>query len=236
MRKLINTFTLKIIRKVKREPDYSLDSQIDGLDVLQILFRRMILVMRGSFFKIFLKKSKGFLFLGSHVSIKHPQYMEIGRGVTIEDHVLIDSLSVNGIQLGDNVKVARLSTIECTGVIKNLGVGLSIGNNSAIGAYSYLGAQGGIRIGENVIMGPRVNFHSENHNYSDLTIPIRLQGESRIGITVEDNCWIGAGCILLDGAYVEQGSIIASGSVVNKRFPAYSVLGGVPARILKQRA
>jgi len=235
MRNFISNFTMKIIRKVKHDPNYSLDSHLGGDAVLQILFRRFFQVIRGFFFKLFLKKAKGFLFLGFHVSIKHPQYMEIGRGVTIEDHVSIDALSVNGIKLADNVKIARLSTIECTGVIKNLGVGISIGANSAVGAYSYLGAQGGICIGENVIMGPRVNFHSENHNYDDINIPIRLQGESRKGIVVEDNCWIGAGSIFLDGAHIEQGSIVAAGSVVNKRFPAFSVLGGVPARILKQR-
>jgi acetyltransferase-like isoleucine patch superfamily enzyme len=91
----------------------------------------------------------------------------LGRSVIIEDFVKIDALSKRGIQLGNNVKNCSLYKPLNVLVSSELGEGISIGSSSAIGAYSYFGWSGGCVIGEDVIMGPRVNFHSENHNYSD---------------------------------------------------------------------
>jgi len=100
---------------------------------------------------------------------------------------------------------------------------------------SFVGCQGGVNIGENVIMGPRVNIHSENHNFEDINIPIKDQGVSRKGININNNCWVGAGVIFLDGVTIGEGCVIAAGSVVNKSFPKNSIIAGVPARILKTR-
>ena len=173
--------------------------------------------------------------MGRNVSLLYPQLISVGYAVIIEDHVTLDALSQKGITLGDNVTIAKHTTIQCTGVIRHLGIGLTIGDNSAIGAYSFLGAQGGITIGENVIMGPRVGLHAENHLYDDPTIPIRLQGERRQGIVIEDNCWIGASSIILDGVQIGYGSVIAAGSVVTKNVAPYSVMAGVPARLIRIR-
>jgi acetyltransferase-like isoleucine patch superfamily enzyme len=231
----LRRLTQNLIRFLKKDSSYKIDSFLTAGDLIQINIRRAMALFRG-FFRTFFRKGRGgFLFLGSRVVFRHSHLLSLGRGVVIEDFVTIDALSKKGIQFGDNVKIARFTTIECTGVIRNIGEGVIIGSNSAIGAYSYIGGQGGIRIGENVIMGPRVNFHSENHNYEDLHIPIRLQGETREGIIVEDDCWVGAGSIILDGSYLEKGCIVAAGSVVNKQFPAYSIVGGVPAKIIRSR-
>ena len=227
--------TQKLIQFLKKDPSYQLDPSLTTGDLLQINVRRACSLMRG-FVRTFLRiKQRGFLFLGKQVVFHHSRLLTLGRSVIIEDFVKIDALSKRGIQLGNNVKIARYTTIECTGVIRNLGEGISIGSSSAIGAYSYLGGQGGVVIGEDVIMGPRVNFHSENHNYSDLELPIRLQGETREGIIIEDDCWVGSGVIFLDGSWLERGCVVAAGSVVNTHFPANSVIGGIPAKIIKSR-
>ncbi|HMN28579.1 MAG TPA: hypothetical protein PKE45_10540, partial [Caldilineaceae bacterium] len=101
---------------------------------------------------------KGILLIGANVRVKFPQLLSVGRSTILEDGVIIDALSEQGVRLGDNVTIAKFATIQCTGVIRNLGVGLTIGDNSAVGAYSFLGAQGGILIGKNVIMGPKVSL------------------------------------------------------------------------------
>lgn len=193
-------------------------------------------MLHGNWTRLWLGESHGTLFVGRGVSLRHPQLIVAGRSVIIEEHVTIDALSQQGVTLGDNVTIAKFTTIQCTGVIRALGVGLTIGSNSAIGAYSFLGAQGGIVIGNDVIMGPRVSFHAENHRYDDPAVPIRLQGETRRGIVVEDDCWIGAGAIILDGVQIGRGAVIAAGSVVTKDVAPYTVVGGSPARVLKQRA
>ncbi|MCL4262481.1 MAG: acyltransferase [Anaerolineae bacterium] len=233
---MIHTLAEKAIQYLKQDTDYRLDPQLTGRVLLQVLFYRVCMMIRGSWCGLWLRQNKGKLFVGSGVTLRHPQNISIGHSVIFEDYVTIDALSYNGVVLGDNVTIARFSTIQCTGVIRAIGVGLRIGNNSAVGAYSFIGAQGGIEIGDNVIMGPRVNLHAENHIYEDLGLPIRLQGETRQGIIVEDDCWIGSGTIILDGVHIKQGCVIAAGSVVTKDIPAYSVVAGVPARIIKHRA
>jgi acetyltransferase-like isoleucine patch superfamily enzyme len=224
-----------VIKNLKQDPTYQLDRTLAGLVLWQLLHYRGVALLRGVWRSIRLRPQGGKLFLGKAVSLRHPQFLSVGRSVIIEDYVMIDALSHEGVILGNNVTIARGVIIQCTGVIRSLGVGLRIGDNSAVGAYSFLGAQGGIVIGCNVIMGPRVNFHAENHRYERADVPIRMQGESRQGIVVDDDCWIGAGSIILDGVHIGKGCVVAAGSVVTKSVPPYSVVAGVPARIVRQR-
>ncbi len=227
--------TQATIRRLKRDPTYTLDLGLSGRTLYQVLAYRLAAVIRSGWYRFRIQNQGGIFFIGSHVTIRHPHMLSIGRSVIIEDYVFIDPLSEQGVRLGHNVTIARYSTIQCTGVIQHLGVGLTIGDYSAVGAYSFLGAQGGISIGSNVIMGPYVSFHAENHAYQRLDAPIRAQGVSRRGIVVEDDCWIGARCTILDGVHIERGCVIAAGSVVTKSVPAYSIVAGVPARVIKSR-
>jgi acetyltransferase-like isoleucine patch superfamily enzyme len=65
--------------------------------------------------------------------------------------------------------------------------------------------------------------------------PIRLQGVTRKGIRIGNNCWIGSKVTILDGVTIGDGCILAAGTVVTKSFPANSIIGGVPAKIIKSR-
>lgn len=225
----------RAIRFLKKDPHYHLDATLTPLVLWQLLLYRGSMIVRGTLRRWRLSKCGLPLFLGRHVTLRHPHLIRMGKSTIIEDFVTIDALSANGVNLGDNVTIAKYATIQCTGVIRALGEGLTIGNNSAVGAYSFIGAQGGIKIGANVIIGPRVNFHAENHNYADIDKPIRLQGETRKGITIDDDCWIGANSIILDGVHIGSGCVVGAGSVVAQSVPSHSVVVGVPARVVKQR-
>ncbi len=225
----------RIIQNLKGDSSYQIDSNLGYRQILSILVYRGRAILKGFYTQLWLRKCSGKLMVGDKVRIQHPSLVQVGRSVIIEEYVSIDALSTTGITIGDNVTIAKHSTIQCTGVIRKLGVGLNIGNDSAIGAYSFIGAQGGVTIGANVIMGPKVSFHAENHNFDDPETPIRLQGESRKGIIVEDDCWIGAGTIILDGVKIEEGCVIAAGSVVTKSVPAFSIMAGVPAKLIRSR-
>jgi acetyltransferase-like isoleucine patch superfamily enzyme len=228
---IINT----LVNFIKKSSDYEIDEKIGPIQLINVLIRRTVFLLRGFIYRIFLRRSKGFLFIGSHVKLNNPRFISVGRGVSIDDGVVIEALSKNGVVLGDNVSLGKGTIIQCTGVIKNLGEGIVIGENSGISPNGFFGAQGGINIGNDVIMGPWVSFHSENHNFENPLIPIRLQGETRKGIVVEDDCWIGAKSTILDGVHIGKGSIVAAGSVVNKDFPPFSIIGGAPAKIIKSR-
>ncbi len=231
---MIHQLVEKTIQRLKHDANYKLDPALTGRILFQVASYRGGDWLRGRWRRLGVKV-EGVFFVGKQVVLRHPQLIAVGRSVIIEDYVTINALSQEGVVLGDNVTIAKFTTIQCTGVIRSLGVGLRIGNNSAIGAYSFIGAQGGVSIGNNVIMGPRVSIHAENHRYEDPRIPIRLQGETRQGIIIEDDCWIGAGAIILDGVHIESGCVVAAGSVVTKDVPAYAIVAGVPARIIKYR-
>jgi len=79
-----------------------------------------------------------------------------------------------------------------------------------------------------------VSIYTENHNFEGGGI-IRDQGVTRSFVRIEDDCWIASNAVILAGVTIGKGSVVAAGSVVTKDVPAYSVVGGVPARVIKSR-
>jgi acetyltransferase-like isoleucine patch superfamily enzyme len=231
---MIKNLINKIIRKLGKT-DYEIDDSLSAYDIITILLSKTLAIIRGSFLRLSLKESKGLVFLGTRSKIKFKHKIKIGRTITIGDNVEINALSKNGIVIGNNVSIHRNTIIECTGVIRRLGVGLIIGNNVGIAQNCFIQVRGEVIIGNNVIFGPGVSIFSENHVYLDPDIPIVQQGEIRKGVVIEDNVWIASGATILDGVLIGNNSIIAAGSVVNKDVPPYAIVGGVPAKIIKFR-
>ena len=97
------------------------------------------------------------------------------------------------------------------------------------------GAAGGIEIGDDVVAGQFIRFHSENHNYNDLTKLIREQGVSHKGIKIDNNCWIGGRCGVFDSAELGDGCVVGANAVITKKFPDNVVVAGIPAKIVQNR-
>ncbi len=226
----------RLIQHLKSDPTYHLDPALGSADLLAILWRRGCAFLRGLlFWRWRVAGAAGALFVGQRVQIWHARHLYLGRSVTIEDDVRIDALSSEGVRLGDNVSIGKYSIIEATGILTHLGKGFRIGANSNLGDYNFVGAAGGVTIGQNVLIGQRVSFHSENHVFADPDRLIKAQGVSHHGIVVEDDVWLGATVVILDGVTVGQGAVVAAGSVVTADVPAYAVVGGVPARVIRWR-
>ncbi len=83
--------------------------------------------------------------------------------------------------------------------------GIRIGRNSLIGEYSIIRGQGGVTIGDRVYTSPFTQILAVNHVVDDPDVPFTAQGITAEGIVVEDDVWLGAGCILTDGVHVEKG-------------------------------
>ena len=230
MRRLIN----RIIQKLGRE-NYQMDPEISIHSLIIIMVSRSFQLIRGFWLKLFLKRSTGLIFLGRRCKIIHCNKISIGKSLTLGDNTEINALSRQGVIIGDNVSILKNTIIECTGVIRNLGEGLTIGNNVGIAQNCFIQVRGPVVIGNDVIFGPNVSVFSENHIFDDPNLPVSRQGETRRGVTIEDGVWIGTRAVILDGVTVGKNSIVAAGSVVNQDVPAYSIVGGVPAKILKQR-
>jgi acetyltransferase-like isoleucine patch superfamily enzyme len=215
--------------------NYEVDKNITNKDLIINLMSKLFPMLRGSVLKLFIKSSQGLIFLGRHTKIRYKNKIQAGRTLTIGDYVEINALSKEGIKIGNNVSVHRNSIIECTGVIRSLGIGLEIGNNVGIAQNCFIQVRGKIIIGDNVIFGPGVSVFSENHIFEDPDLPVSVQGETRKGVIIEDGVWIGTQAVILDGVRIGKNSIVAAGSVVNKDVPPYSIVGGVPAKIIRFR-
>lgn len=109
------------------------------------------------------------------------------------------------------------------------GHNLSIGDNSGLGENCRIGS--GTIIGNNVMMAPDVIICTENHKYTKEA----YDGFEKESVFIEDNVWIGYRVIILPGVRVGKNAIIGAGAVVTGDVPPYSVVGGVPARVLKMR-
>ena len=127
--------------------------------------------------------------------------------MSINNRCYIDALSINGIELGNNVSVGPNTKIECTGNLQHLGKGLMVGNDVGLGSDNFYGCAGGITIGSDSIVGNFVSFHSENHVFEDVGKPIRLQGVTHSGIDIGRNCWIGAKSTILDALTMQKHTI-----------------------------
>ena len=225
----------RAIAGLKREPAYRLDANLSNRQLATILWHRTRQLVRGWPLRLSAASVHGPVFRGRHVVVEHAAQLRSGASLILEDNVFINALSRDGILLGSNVTIARGATLMCTGVIAELGVGITVGDRVAIGAGSFLAGQGGIRIGNDVLTGPGVRILSENHEFDDRTRLIRSQGVKRLGISIGDDCWIGAGVTIVDGVHIGSGCIVAAGAVVTHDLPPRVVAAGVPARVIRGR-
>lgn len=228
---------LKIIERtvaiLKKDKEYKINLNYTSRQLVNIVYYRFVQIIRGFWVRLKFRSVQGVIFCGRSIVVEHGYQITTGNSLILEDQVHINALSEKGIVFGRNVTIGKNTIITCTGVIANKGTGVIIGDYSGIGANSFLGGQGGITIGSNVIMGPGIKIFSENHNFSDVNVIIRKQGETRKGVIIEDNCWIGGGAIILDGVTIGSGTIIAAGAIVTKSISKNSIAAGVPAKVIK---
>ena len=226
----------KLLLKLAGKDNFELDKNISFWDIFRISRKYSFMLIRGFFKSLFHKRISSKIFVGRRVKFIKKNKITIGKNCKINNNVTLDALSKNGICLGNNVVIGKNTDIECTGSLTNLGEGIFIGSNTSFGAYCYFGCAGGINIGNDVIAGQNVRFHSENHNYKDLNKLIKEQGVTHKGIVVGNNCWIGAGAVFLDGAEIGDGCVVAANAVVTKKFPNNSIIAGIPAKIIGDRS
>ncbi len=111
---------------------------------------------------------------------------------------------------------------------------LSVGDRSQLGQNARL--NGSITIGKDVLMGQDVVIMATSHAYDRIDIPMNQQGEKKEKpIIIGDDVWIGTRVIIMPGVKIGSHSIIAAGSVVTKSCEPYSIIGGVPAKLIKVR-
>ena len=113
--------------------------------------------------------------------------------------------------------------------------GIAIGNNVTINNDCYLAGDGGITIGDDVLIGPGVYLFSVSHEIANPDVPVRLQGRPTAPIRVEDDVWIGAHSTVVAGVTIGRGAVVGANSVVTRDVEPLAIVAGVPARQIGRR-
>lgn len=129
------------------------------------------------------------------------------------------------VSLGYKSSISHGVTINCNE--------FKLGNNSQLNPNVTI--YGNVIIGCNVMIAPSVMIAGGNHNFSNRNIMMINQGSTSKGIEIDDDVWIGANSVILDGVKIGRGSIIGAGSVVTKDIVPYSINFGNPCKYIKSR-
>jgi acetyltransferase-like isoleucine patch superfamily enzyme len=191
------------------------------------------LVMRKIFYPSLFKKTGRGVVFGRNMTIRHPRKITIGDNVVFDDLSVIDAKGKGnqGITIGDNVVIGRNSVLSCKGG------SISIGDFSNIGSNNSLLSESILQIGKYVFTAGHVYMVAGgNHSFARRDIPIWEQpSESKGGIVIEDDVWIGASCTIVDGVKIKKGAILGAASLAHKKIPSYSIALGNPASVIKKR-
>jgi acetyltransferase-like isoleucine patch superfamily enzyme len=204
------------------------------------------LALRQLFYpSLFTRIGKGVVF-GRHVVIRNAANISLGDRVIIDDGCVLDGRGAGptGVVIGDRVILNR-------GTILQAKIGpIQIGDDCDIGGGSAVHSQGGVEIGEAVVIGGgckisggafQIERSAPDEGASGggalrESMAAREQTRWTSGpIRIHDKCLIGTGAIILDGVDVGEGSVIGAGTVMTKSVPAYAVVAGVPGRVLRMR-
>lgn len=183
------------------------------------LYQRLVGILNTLLVKTEIQKiGKGSRFLpGGYIN--GGKYIQVGCNSLIDKNVSITAQYVKGITTDENVMVA-------------------IGDNCRIGQYSHITGINGIRIGNGVMTGPAVLITDNSHGafeYEQLNIRPDLRPlVSKGKIVIEDNVWIGEKATILPGVHIGEGSVIGANAVVAHDVPPFSLVAGVPAKVVKQ--
>jgi len=177
-------------------------------------------------------KLDGVAAIEADVRIRFANQVHLGKNVYLDERVYLHACP-QGIHIGDSSLVMYGSVLHVYNFRDLPHAFIHIGKNSLIGEMNVLRGQGGVTIGDRVYTAPMVQLLAVNHVFDDPDRPIIEQGITAEGIVIEDDVWIGAGAIVTDGVRIGQGAVVAAGSVVTKDVPPHTVVGGMPARVLK---
>lgn len=148
-----------------------------------------------------------------------------GKGSCIRRRTRMDVMPFNRFEIGDYSTIEDFSTV-------NNGVGnVIIGDRTRIGLGCVL--IGPVKIGNDIMFAQNIVASGLNHGYQDINLSPSMQPIETKEIVIDDDVWIGANAVITAGVHIGKHSVVAAGSIVTKSIPAYSVVGGNPAKILK---
>lgn len=202
-------------------------------EILQLLFSgvpgALGILLRQKFYRILFKKLGRKAVIGRATCFRQPSHISIGSGTVIDDfsRITVVGSERGEVKIGNNVFLGPFSILSSRDAL------VDIGDQANIGSHCRLGSMhGSLKIGRYALIGAYCYIGAGNHEMTDRLVPMAKQGSnSKGGVTIEDDVWIGANVTVLDGVRIGKGSIIGACSLVTREIPPYSIAYGVPARV-----
>ena len=161
-----------------------------------------------------------------YIRLLAPLYQHRGKHSVIHRSVRMDTPPYRRFCLGD------YSVVESFACINNAVGDVMIGDHTRIGLHNTI--IGPVSIGNHVNLAQGITVTALNHNFEDTEKRIDEQGVSTTPVVIDDDVWIGANAVILPGVHIGNHCVVAAGAVVTKDVPPHSLVGGVPAKIMKQ--
>ena len=165
-------------------------------------------------------------------------FARFGRGVSIDYTCELRRPASSRMQIGDFVYLAPGVWLNIPEFIAGAAPTIILGNGCKIGRRCMISAKNLVCLEHDVLLGPSVLVTDHSHGFSDVTVPIHAQVLSSGGtVRIEQNCWLGHGSAVVctsGDLVVGRNSVVGANSVVTRSVPAFSVVAGNPARIVKQ--
>jgi len=178
-------------------------------------------------------KMDGMAAIEAGTRLRFANRIRLGDGAYLDQGVYIHACP-GGVVIGPRTLVMHGSILHVYNFRDLPHAGITIGADSLIGEMNVIRGQGGVTIGDRVYTSPLVQIVAVNHVFDDPGQPFVDQGITAEGIVIEDDAWIGSGAVITDGVRIGRGAVVAAGAVVTHDVPAHTVVGGVPARVLKE--
>jgi acetyltransferase-like isoleucine patch superfamily enzyme len=189
------------------------------------------ILLRGLVYRLILRMH-GWAAIERNVRLRFADRIHLAHGVYLDEGTYLHACP-NGITIGANSIVMHGAVLHVYNFRNLPHAGIRIGHDSLIGEYTVIRGQGGVTIGNRVYTSPFTQIIAVNHVFDDAGRPFVDQGITAQGIVIEDDVWLGSGVIITDGVHIGRGAVVAAGAVVTKDVPAHTVVGGVPARVLR---
>ena len=185
--------------------------------------------------RLFLEGGRGVQFAYG-VVLRHPGRIRLGSRVVVGEYCVLDarnSDTAEAIRIGDNVMLAHAVTVSAKGGHIDIGANTGLGTQTVVQSTHDCPT----RIGRDCIVGPQCYLvGGGNYATDDLDTPIREQGILHdSGCELGNNVWLGGKVTVLGNVRMGDGSVAASGAVVTKNVDSNTIVGGVPARLLRRR-
>ena len=188
--------------------------------------------IRGILYRLILQM-EGLAAIESGVRLRFADHIKLGHGVYIDQGAYLHACP-QGIEIGEDTIIMHGAVLHVYNFRGLPHAGIKIGRESLVGEYSVIRGQGGVEIGNRVYTSPFTQIIAVNHVFDDPSRPFVDQGITAEGIVIEDDVWLGAGAVITDGVRVGKGAVVAAGAVVTRDVPPYTVVGGIPARVIKK--